>query len=191
MLNDKQRKFCEEYVLDFNGTQAAIRAGYSKKTANRIASENLLKPDIQNYLSELKKKVAEESDITKKQLIDELSKIAFFDIRKIFNDDNSLRPITDFDDESAAAVSSIENDEIKEWNPVTEEKELIGYTKKVKIHNKISAIERISKMLGYDSPTKVAQTDTKGNDVPKPKYDKLTTEELNMLLLLEKKAVCE
>lgn len=49
-LTAKQQRFCDEYLIDLNATQAAIRAGYSKKTANRIASENLLKPDIKAYI---------------------------------------------------------------------------------------------------------------------------------------------
>ena len=49
-LTAKQQRFCDEYLIDLNATQAAIRAGYSKKTANRIASENLLKPDIRKYI---------------------------------------------------------------------------------------------------------------------------------------------
>lgn len=50
-LTDKMKRFCDEYLIDLNGTQAAIRAGYSKKTANRIATENLSKPVIQEYLA--------------------------------------------------------------------------------------------------------------------------------------------
>lgn len=51
-LTNKQKRFCEEYLIDLNATQAAIRAGYSKKNANNIASENLAKPNIQEYLKE-------------------------------------------------------------------------------------------------------------------------------------------
>ena len=53
-LTDKQEMFCREYLIDLNATQAAIRAGYSEKTANRTASENLSKPDIQSRIAELK-----------------------------------------------------------------------------------------------------------------------------------------
>lgn len=53
MLTDKQEIFCKEYIVDFNATQAAIRAGYSKKTARSVGSENLTKPDIQNKIKEL------------------------------------------------------------------------------------------------------------------------------------------
>ncbi|MEI5991430.1 hypothetical protein A5881_002965 [Enterococcus termitis] len=53
-LTEKQRAFAEEYVLNFgNGTQAAIKAGYSKKTARVIAKENLTKPNIQEYIKKI------------------------------------------------------------------------------------------------------------------------------------------
>jgi phage terminase small subunit len=52
-MTDKQKRFCEEYLIDCNGTQAAIRAGYSEQTAKQIASENLAKPDLQTYIAEL------------------------------------------------------------------------------------------------------------------------------------------
>ncbi len=55
-LTDKQEMFCREYLIDLNATQAAIRAGHSVKTANRTASENLSKSDIQNRIAELKNK---------------------------------------------------------------------------------------------------------------------------------------
>lgn len=51
-LTDKQKRFCDEYLVDLNGTQAAIRAGYSKKTARSIAAENLSKPNIRQYIDE-------------------------------------------------------------------------------------------------------------------------------------------
>ena len=51
-MTEKQKRFCDEYLIDLNATQAAIRAGYSKKTANRIATENLSKPVIKDYISE-------------------------------------------------------------------------------------------------------------------------------------------
>ena len=51
-LTDKQKRFCDEYLIDLNATQAAIRAGYSKKTARQTATENLSKPYIQKYIKE-------------------------------------------------------------------------------------------------------------------------------------------
>lgn len=49
-MTDKQKIFCDEYLIDLNATQAAIRAGYSKRTANRIGTENLSKPVIKEYI---------------------------------------------------------------------------------------------------------------------------------------------
>lgn len=50
-MTDKQKIFCDEYLIDLNATQAAIRAGYSKRTANRIGTENLSKPVIKEYIA--------------------------------------------------------------------------------------------------------------------------------------------
>lgn len=51
-LTEKQKRFCDEYLIDLNATQAAIRAGYSKKTANRTGPENLSKPVIKEYIDQ-------------------------------------------------------------------------------------------------------------------------------------------
>ena len=59
-LTEKQKRFCDEYLIDLNATQAAIRAGYSKKTANRIATENMSKPVIRNYIDERLKQLEDE-----------------------------------------------------------------------------------------------------------------------------------
>jgi len=62
-LTPKQKTFCEEYLIDLNGTQAAIRAGYSKNSANEIAAENLAKPSIKAYVTELKAARSERTEI--------------------------------------------------------------------------------------------------------------------------------
>lgn len=62
-LSDKREAFCIEYLVDLNATQAAIRAGYSKKTANRIASQLLTKLDIQERVAELKQERCQRTKI--------------------------------------------------------------------------------------------------------------------------------
>lgn len=57
-LTDKQERFCQEYLIDLNGTQAAIRAGYSEDTAKVIASENLTKPYIKKRIKVLQEQIA-------------------------------------------------------------------------------------------------------------------------------------
>lgn len=75
-LTDKQEKFCQEYPIDWNATQAAIRAGYSKNTANRIGPENLSKLVIQDRINELKKEILKRNKITVDELLEMFLEIA-------------------------------------------------------------------------------------------------------------------
>ena len=68
-LTDKQSKFIDEYLVDLNATQAAIRAGYSKNAAGVIGHENLTKPDIQEAISQKMKERAERTLITAEEVI--------------------------------------------------------------------------------------------------------------------------
>lgn len=75
-LTDKQRRFCEEYVVDWNATQAAIRAGYSENTAKEMGYENLTKPHIAQYIEECKTKTAELAGVSALKNMQILVKIA-------------------------------------------------------------------------------------------------------------------
>ena len=75
-LTDKQKRFCDEYLIDLNATQAAIRAGYSEKTANRIASENLSKLVIQEYIKEKQEEIADRNAVTVDFVINGIKDIA-------------------------------------------------------------------------------------------------------------------
>ena len=76
-LTSKQEMFCAEYLVDFNATQAAIRAGYSKKTAASIGHENLTKPGIVKRIRQLQKLKIMRTRIRADRIIEELEKIAF------------------------------------------------------------------------------------------------------------------
>lgn len=75
-LTDKQEKFCLEYVVDFNATKAAIRAGYSEDTAGSIGGENLKKPEIQEYIRLLQQTQAKELEISAAYITENLKNIA-------------------------------------------------------------------------------------------------------------------
>ncbi|MEQ6281193.1 terminase small subunit [Kluyvera huaxiensis] len=94
VLTDKQEMFCREYLIDLNATQAAIRAGYSVKTANRIAAQNLSKVDIQNRIAELKAKRNEDVGIDADYVLRRLVEIDQMDVLDILNDDGSLKQIS-------------------------------------------------------------------------------------------------
>ena len=76
-LTNKQEKFCYEYVLHLNATKAAINAGYSEKTAYSIGFENLIKPEIQKRIDEMKSNLAETAGISALRVLREHEQIAF------------------------------------------------------------------------------------------------------------------
>lgn len=78
-LTDKQKRFCEEYVVDWNATRAATAAGYSEKTAYSIGQENLKKPEIEEYIGKIKNDLEKQAGISALMIIKELKKIAFLD----------------------------------------------------------------------------------------------------------------
>ena len=79
-MTDKQRRFAEEYLTDLNATQAAIRAGYSERTANRIASENLSKLDIQQYIAARQAEARARVEVTQEEILLQLKKIGLSDV---------------------------------------------------------------------------------------------------------------
>lgn len=76
-LTPKQKRFCEEYLIDLNATQAAIRAGYSPKTAEQTASRLLRNVKVQEYIAKRQKELSRSTEITQERVIKELSLIAF------------------------------------------------------------------------------------------------------------------
>ncbi len=74
-MNEKQLRFCEEYIIDHNATQAAIRAGYSPKSARTQASELLTKPNIQEKIQELAEKVSTENIATAEEVLQHFTKV--------------------------------------------------------------------------------------------------------------------
>ncbi|MEJ2896238.1 terminase small subunit [Bordetella avium] len=153
-LTAKQRRFVDEYLVDLNATQAAIRAGYSKKTARQIGEENLSKPDIAKAVQEAQAARSKRTEITQDMVLRELAKIGFADIRKVVNwgsttlqagVDDDGNPTTEvhhglvlvasneIDDATAAAISE-----------VSEGREGL----KVKFHDKKGALVDIGRHLG-------------------------------------------
>ena len=74
-LTPKQQRFVEEYLIDLNATQAAIRAGYSEKTAAVIGAENLIKPYIQKAIQEAQNKLTERTEITQDYVLTNIKKV--------------------------------------------------------------------------------------------------------------------
>src|SRR6476620_7044027 len=80
-LSDKQERFVRKYLVDLNVTQAAIRAGYSRKTANEQGSQNLVKLSVSQAIAERQAERARRLDLKTDDVVDELRKVAFSSMR--------------------------------------------------------------------------------------------------------------
>lgn len=152
-LNDKQQRFVEEYLIDLNATQAAIRAGYSEKSSGQMAHEMLKKHEIQEALSEAMKAREERTQITQDRVLAELAKIGFSDIRKVVKWGNTeLRSTEDDGEELVEAYHGLRlvaSDEIDDStaaaiSEISEGREGL----KVKLHDKRASLVDIGRHLG-------------------------------------------
>lgn len=145
-LTAKQARFVDEYLVDLNATQAAIRTGYSKKTARQMGTENLSKPVIQEAIAKGMEDRSSRTGISPDRVLLELGRLAFVDIRKAYNEDGSLKPLHELDDDTAAAVAGMDVTEIGAGD------DAIGFVKKIKLSDKKGALELVMRHLGMLSP---------------------------------------
>jgi phage terminase small subunit len=139
-LTAKQEEFCQQYLVDLNGTQAAIRAGYSKDTATVIACENLTKPNIQQRISELMAIRSERTHVSQDRVVKELARLGFADMRDYAEWDRSNVKLKDsslLDADQAACIESI-------GQTVSQHGGSISF----KLHSKPKALELLASHLG-------------------------------------------
>jgi len=142
-LTSKQKRFVEEYLTDLNATQAAIRAGYSPKTAARQGIDLLHKTHIAKKITEGKKSISETIGIRRERIIQEMARIAFFNIKGLVDDEGNLLQINKLSDDVAAALNGVDIAVI--GNPES----AVGHVKKYKIPDKNKALENLARILGY------------------------------------------
>src|SRR5574344_1053159 len=95
-LNAKQEAFCREYIIDLNGTQAAIRAGYSEKTAQEQSSRLLSNVKVSERVAELMQERSDRVRIDDSYVLNRLVEIDQMDVVDILNDDGSMKAIKDW-----------------------------------------------------------------------------------------------
>lgn len=144
-LNAKQSAFVSEYLVDLNATQAAIRAGYSEKTAYSIGHENLSKPDIAAAIAAAQQERAKANGITVERVLREVSRLAFSDVRKAFDESGNLKLPQDIDDDTAAALAGIDT---VTTSVAGSESPLSLVTKKIKVFDKGAALTLAMRHLG-------------------------------------------
>lgn len=145
-LTFQQRVFVAEYLKDRNGTQAAIRAGYSAKTAQQQSSDLLLKPLVRAAIEAVVVKAEAKAELTVERTLREVARLAFFDPRKLLNPDGSPKPINELDDDTAAGIAGMDIQEQYEGSGA--DRVFVGYVKKYKIADKNAALEKAMKHLG-------------------------------------------
>ncbi|KVM70132.1 terminase [Burkholderia ubonensis] len=148
--NAKHMRFVDEYLIDLNATQAAIRAGYSKRTAGQMGFELLKKPEIAEAIADAMKAREARTEITQDRVLQELARIAFFDPRKLFDANGKPLPINELDADTAAAIAGLEVVEQMTFN-ADENGDLESVptlTKKYKILDKNTALGNAMKHLG-------------------------------------------
>lgn len=148
-LTAKQIRFVDEYMVDFNATQAAIRAGYKAKTAHVIGAENLRKPKIAEEIARRQKDLQRRTEVTQDRVVKELARVAFADATDYAcvetltyeNEDGTVSPVqivspkdTDtLSDDQRAAIAGIKHGA----NGI-----------EVKLHDKIKALELLGRHIG-------------------------------------------
>lgn len=151
-MTPKQQRFCDEYLVDLNATQAALRAGYSKKTAYSIGVENLRKPEIQAEIQKRQNRLRNKLEITQEKVLQELAAIAFAngsDFAKVVNIGSlptvEMIPTDELPPEKLPAIAGIKTTQT-------------GV--EVKLHDKVKALELIGKYLSlFDGAAEQGQSE--------------------------------
>ena len=139
-MTKKQQRFVEEYLIDLNATQAAIRAGYSVDTAKEIGCENLTKPNIQEAIGKEMAERSKRTGVNQDRVVLELAKIAFVNPKNLINSkDASIK--ADATDDDLACVQSIKVKTMYGDKGTSVERE-------VKLYDKQRALEQLGKHLG-------------------------------------------
>lgn len=155
-MTDAQKRFCDEYLIDLNATRA-YKVAYPRckrdETARANGSRLLTNDNVQEYISMKQKEIEKRTEVTQDMVINELAKIAFLDIRKLYNDCGGLKNIQDIDEDTARAIASMES--LEEFSGYGADREQIGITQKVKLLDKTKALELLGKHLGLFSDVNV------------------------------------
>ena len=151
-IHQRRTRFVREYLLDHNATQAAIRSGYSEKSAKVTGSRLLTDANVRREIERKQNKIDAKHDVTVERVTLELARLAFYDPQSYWNEDGSAKPFTELDEDSRRAVAGFEMAEL--FTGTGEDRGLAGYVKKFKLADKGLNLERLGRHLQM-FPTKV------------------------------------
>jgi phage terminase small subunit len=147
-LNERQKRFVDEYLIDLNAAAAYRRAGYAARgnAAEVNASRLLRHAQVRAAIEERQRVRLQSTQITAERVLQEIARIAFLDPRGFFRADGSLRPLHELSDVQASALSSIES--FEEFAGSGENRAKVGDVRKIKFWDKVRALTELSRHLG-------------------------------------------
>ena len=160
VLNEKQKIFCHNYIVDWNTTRSYKKAyGIEDDNSAAVSGHKLLRnTKIIQYIDFIKNDIEKECGISKIRQINELAKIAYSSIAHLHNTWIELKDFELLTNEQKEAIESIDTkiEQKFQYNPDTESKEAIDVKfVKIKLFSKVMAIAEINKMMGYNSAEKI------------------------------------
>jgi phage terminase small subunit len=156
-LTPKQARFVAEYLIDLNATQAAIRAGYSEKTARAQGSALLTNPNVASAVESRNAKRSEKLGITAERVLKEIELLAFSDVADVVDNESGTLTIKNLRDIEPGARRTIES--------VQESPTEFGIKRSVKLHSKVAALTLLVKHLGLEAPQKTEHTGKDGGPI--------------------------
>lgn len=146
-LNERQKRFAQEYMLDLNATKAAIRAGYSAKTAYSIGHRLLTKVEINNEIKNLRQQQCARTSITADRVLAEIASVAFADIGDYVRIGEDGTPYVDFSAASEVGTKAIASVDQEVYVTGNEETPPVKRTK-IRLHDKLGALDKLCRHLG-------------------------------------------
>lgn len=148
-LTQKQRLFVDEYLIDLNATQAAIRAGYSKRTAGQIGDENLKKPQIAQAIKAAMDSRNKRAQVNADYVLNRLVEIDQLDVLDILRDDMSFKPLSEWPKAWRQYLVGFDIAEMFEGQG--EDRSMVGLMKKIKWPDKVKNLELLGKHVNVNA----------------------------------------
>lgn len=160
-MTDAQKRFADEYLIDLNATRA-YKVAYPKckkdETASAAGSRMLGNVKVKDYISQKQKEIEKRTEVTQDKVVQELARIAFFNIKDIYNKDGTLKQIANIDNDTSRAIASVKTLQKAggmklSINPNGKDEEIPiehipEQTIEFKINDKVKALELLGKHLG-------------------------------------------
>ena len=163
-IGKTRKEIIQDFTDKYEVSEASIDKWIKKAKPKVDERRQLEATEKEKLIKENTKQIAEKLGLTLEKILSEYQKIAFSDIRNVFDDNGKIKKIKDIDEQTSAAISSIEIEDITVGRG--ESATSIGETVKIKRWDKKGALDSICRILGLNAPDKVAPTDPDGNPLP-------------------------